>query len=434
MEDPPSAEGSVEARPPSPRLRRLVSLIQASVDAVGEDALRHCEERLPGLHDSPEPDRDLRLAAVRYLLELWLEVVLTNSPVTKDQERPLREYLTGAAARGVPVGAQLQVARISIAHTLGVSWARHGRESSDELHLLAARTAGFHGWLERLIDHSYRVRPALTASREDESSRLRTLLVGGSLPAGDDSASWVVPGLATPAPYVVVVLVSGTDSREQASLPSPAGTVSRTVIDGAEVLVLPAEPDGDATARRIVERTRRAAGSARAAAATAQTTSDLRAAYTAARERMRGVAGQPGGDPVIDEAIPESLLLSDSSASLRLLACLDRLNDHPELIRTLVAFFDSDLDRTRTSERLFLHRRTITQRLQRISALTGYDPRTARGIQVLGLALTARRLSRRAATEPTLIGEADAAVLAPRRPLDRSDDSGGTRRLTLVST
>jgi PucR C-terminal helix-turn-helix domain len=76
----------------------------------------------------------------------------------------------------------------------------------------------------------------------------------------------------------------------------------------------------------------------------------------------------------------------------RLAALLTPLDAGSDLHRTLEALLACDLDRERTASKLCIHRRTLRYRMDRIRDLTGIDPDTAHGIQLLRAALFAARL------------------------------------------
>ncbi|MFF5212772.1 PucR family transcriptional regulator [Streptosporangium sp. NPDC000396] len=64
-------------------------------------------------------------------------------------------------------------------------------------------------------------------------------------------------------------------------------------------------------------------------------------------------------------------------------------------IETLEAYYATDFDRRATARALNVHPNTVDNRLTRISTLLAADLRTARGIMLIGTALTARRLASR---------------------------------------
>ena len=67
------------------------------------------------------------------------------------------------------------------------------------------------------------------------------------------------------------------------------------------------------------------------------------------------------------------------------------LSAHGELLPTLVAFLDADLNRRTAARALGVHANTVDNRLDRIAELTGVDPRSSRGIQLFGAALVVHR-------------------------------------------
>lgn len=94
-----------------------------------------------------------------------------------------------------------------------------------------------------------------------------------------------------------------------------------------------------------------------------------------------------------EEMSIELTLLHNSRLRRRLENVLHPLRSGTDLIPTLGALFDNGLDRERTAQALFVHRRTLTYRIQRIRDLSGIDPLTPHGIALLRAALTASKLS-----------------------------------------
>ena len=88
----------------------------------------------------------------------------------------------------------------------------------------------------------------------------------------------------------------------------------------------------------------------------------------------------------------EYQLTRPSDATEELLRLLDPLDRNPDLPHTLEVYLANDLDRRRTAAALHVHPNTLDYRLRRIVELTGLDPSTTRGLQLLGAALAARRL------------------------------------------
>lgn len=118
-----------------------------------------------------------------------------------------------------------------------------------------------------------------------------------------------------------------------------------------------------------------------------------------ARQRARRTAelayaaDLPGGRIATPaDVVVEDLALGDSVVRPWLDDVGDRLAADPDLLRTVALLYRTDLDRGRTAVELGIARRTLNSRLNRVQQLTGLGPTTSTGIQVLGLAIAARRL------------------------------------------
>lgn len=94
-----------------------------------------------------------------------------------------------------------------------------------------------------------------------------------------------------------------------------------------------------------------------------------------------------------EELSIELSLLQNSRLRRRLENVLHPLRSGTDLLVTLEALFENGLDRERTAQALFVHRRTLTYRIQKIRDLSGIDPLTPHGIALLRSALTASKLS-----------------------------------------
>jgi PucR family transcriptional regulator, purine catabolism regulatory protein len=68
---------------------------------------------------------------------------------------------------------------------------------------------------------------------------------------------------------------------------------------------------------------------------------------------------------------------------------------HAELLPTLRAYLENDLQPSRTAAVLFIHVNSLTYRLKRIGALTGVNIRSSDGLLELSFALAIDRLLQR---------------------------------------
>ncbi|MDT0277492.1 PucR family transcriptional regulator [Blastococcus goldschmidtiae] len=113
-------------------------------------------------------------------------------------------------------------------------------------------------------------------------------------------------------------------------------------------------------------------------------------AAAARADRIAAVAGRPGAHRLSDVLL-EYHLTHQVDSTAELVAVLTPLSGHPELLPTLSAFLDADLNRRHAARTLGVHANTVDNRLDRVGELTGVDPRSARGIQLLGAAIVVHR-------------------------------------------
>jgi DNA-binding PucR family transcriptional regulator len=128
--------------------------------------------------------------------------------------------------------------------------------------------------------------------------------------------------------------------------------------------------------------------------AVASTVADLATAARQAADVLRLAVGlgRPAGAYRLQDVLLEYQLSRPSDALPALGSLLDPLNRNPDLILTLETYLGHDLDRRKAAGALHVHPNTLDYRLRRIVELVGIDPSTARGLQLIGAALAARRL------------------------------------------
>ncbi|MEC3918242.1 PucR family transcriptional regulator [Nocardia sp. CDC160] len=169
-----------------------------------------------------------------------------------------------------------------------------------------------------------------------------------------------------------------------------------TVLDraGGWVLVPVSEPVGrlDATVARIA-----AAASSRviAGTATAATVSEIPARAEEAGEiaRLALGLGRPTGVYRMADLALQYQFARPGPARAWLLGLLAPLAEHQHLMEALRAYLAHDHNRVAAAESLVVHRNTLNYRLNRIAALTGYDPGRSEHTPLFAAALTAFDLS-----------------------------------------
>ena len=164
--------------------------------------------------------------------------------------------------------------------------------------------------------------------------------------------------------------------------------------------LLPTTPDAVESVRArlgdVVASVQSAAGTdVIAGAATAVGTVDIPRAAVQAQDvvRLARQLERPPGGYLLRDVLLEYQLTRPSDAHAELGGLLDPLDRNPDLPHTLEVYLSHDLDRRRTAAALHVHPNTLDYRLRRIVELTGLDPTTSRGLQLLGAALAARRLT-----------------------------------------
>jgi hypothetical protein len=109
--------------------------------------------------------------------------------------------------------------------------------------------------------------------------------------------------------------------------------------------------------------------------------------------RLAGRLQRPPGGYLLRDVLLEYQLTRPSDAVVELTRLLDPIDRNPDLPHTLEVYLAHDLDRRRAAAALHVHPNTLDYRLRRIVELTGLDPSTARGLQLLAAAVAARRLT-----------------------------------------
>ncbi len=151
-------------------------------------------------------------------------------------------------------------------------------------------------------------------------------------------------------------------------------------------------PDDGQPLDELVLSLQDAAGAAvRGGAAPAEGTHAVATAAEQAREVLRLTGPEPGLR-VLRDVLLDYQLSRPSEAQAELASLLDALDEHPDLLRTLRAYLAEDLDRRRTAAALHVHPNTLDYRLKRVVELTGLDPSTTKGLQLLAGAVAVRRL------------------------------------------
>jgi sugar diacid utilization regulator len=234
-----------------------------------------------------------------------------------------------------------------------------------------------------------------------DSDRVRRDLLEDLLDAGaPQTASGVAAaravGLEADSEYVVVAAVATAEPEDEGALPRAARTLARAVQGraapltitrhGEIVLVRPTAPGKRPPLQEpLVAASKRAAADGVPLAVGVSTVHQglaaIAAAYREASQALRRVAGSGGVLSLPDLSAFEFLTLRNDEVARRLIAPeIERFvaedREHGgQLIDTLLAYADSDLNAKAAAERLLIHVNTAHYRLGRIEEKTGCDLR-----------------------------------------------------------
>ena len=356
------------------------------------------------------------LDILRTNLELFFASLRKGHPPTDAELADVRASAARRAEERVPLGAVL-----TAYHVGGrVGWdelrAEATPEERDELLALASGVMAYVQAVTSAVAAAYLEEQQAIYGEEREAQRaLVRALLDGAAPEAPAARA----GVRLAAGYAVVALElvapeegEGADAGDEgvaaavgarrrvrrmeqaAGREGGAGTLCLLHPAGGEVLV-PA-PSGDVDVGPLVVAVADAAGGdVHAGVAWRPGLGGVRDAATEAHEVLRLAArlGRSPGPHRLDDVLLEHAVSRPGSARDRLLDLLAPIAGRTDLLATLEGWFDADFDRRRAAAALHVHPNTLDYRLRRIAELTGLDPGTARGLQLLGAALTARRLA-----------------------------------------
>lgn len=196
------------------------------------------------------------------------------------------------------------------------------------------------------------------------------------------------------ARYLIAVVSPADAGRDWSAMAKAAGPGLLTARLDREVVLLVPDVDADRT-RQVIRRLTCCLNGQGWLATARRPTADLVQGVTEAADVLRLVlAGRrPSGAYTISDVLVEYAATRQTPVIDKLISVVEPLSGHAVLWETLTALIDADYNRNEAARRLFVHRSTLDYRLRRIAALTGWDPASGRGAQLLTTALIAHALS-----------------------------------------
>jgi hypothetical protein len=335
------------------------------------------------------------------LIERVLGLAASGEPVSDDDLEMIRDIGVDFARNNAPLSllkASLDVGTVAL---MRESWRVIPADRVAEM-------AQFTEWVTQAVERGRRV--ALRGY-------LETLAESGGRPVRQVVAEALVSGECTPEAAQAMGLRLAPEYLVMAcAVPDPArvgaGQVAaiRAIIDNvpgalhcgdlsALVVLLPVEGSPrppDETGAELVAAMRALAGQpVYAAQALRPGLAGIPSAHQEACQALPLVKALPDADcqPYeLEGLLVELAIARQPDIRQRLAALLAPLDAGPDLRRTLEVLLACGLDRERTAKELYIHRRTLRYRLDRIRRLSGIDPCSVHGIHLLRSALTADRL------------------------------------------
>jgi PucR C-terminal helix-turn-helix domain len=356
-------------------LRRLVPALPEIVATV----LARIDVELPDLAAAGWRRRMAEDSLLHAELLRGMDLFARGSSLEEADLRRYAAHFTATASSAATLLSMQRFCRSLIVEIFSELWAR--AEPGDVVELLR-----FSQWISRQNRVAEHLLAAIHAGREpagptvaDRRRALAERLLAGLEEAGPENRD---------VRYLVVVM---EDLDEPRRGPLRTGTLD-VVSAGLRHLLVPVRLAD--SVQELWRTTAHAVDGVRAAAVLAADPSEVPAAAGSARVLLRraAAAGLPAGLVGVRELALETALAAHPAGLRQVAALIDPIEADGRLWRTLTTFFAFDLERNRTAEALFISRSGLTLRLDRITRLTGYDPRSSRGIQVLRSALWARTM------------------------------------------
>jgi hypothetical protein len=218
---------------------------------------------------------------------------------------------------------------------------------------------------------------------------VRRLVLGADVPAGSEH------GLA--AAYDIVVLRPVHDVSEHRLTALLAEFEGLGMLAGwmeaGVVLLVPAS--ASCPAERAAQRCAAGLGDAVFCATARRPRQRIASGYEEAMDvlTLAFAAGRRPGVFRLDDFLIEYAVLRQATVAESLLAIIRPLLANAMLGKTLAALIEADFNRTLAARALFVHRSTLDYRIRRIEEITGHNPMSGRGAQVLCAAMTANAVA-----------------------------------------
>ncbi|WP_433248313.1 helix-turn-helix domain-containing protein [Actinomadura nitritigenes] len=395
----------------------LAARCEGQVNRLARELTQRRFAAIPEYADLPADMRDVEIAATaRHAIRRFLRSA-EGAPADEDDLRLFRERAAQRAEEGMPLANLLASYYIGAEVVWDALVAEARPDELAALPMLARLQLRGTNRVVVAVTEAYQAERAAILDERREAVRevARALLAGEPARATADRF-----GIPLADAYLVLHLrFAGAGAGAAAGAAAGAGIAERRVLRriraglegfgegtplllrderGVHVLLPSAAAERLPELERLLTGAGTAAGPVVAGAARSEGTADVPDASRRAA-RIAGIAeaaGRPAGVYELGDVLLDYHLTGPGDSGPAVAAGLDPLGARPELLATLRAFLDADMDRRRAAAALAVHPNTVDNRLARIARLTGADPRTTRGVLLCAAALTLRGRDRRA--------------------------------------
>jgi hypothetical protein len=400
----------------SPQDSPLFARVERDIPKLARKMLDRFIAEIPLYSMLPREQLEGEIASITALnLRLFFQSLRTDGPIPDEELVDIRGSAARRAEERVPLDAVL--AAYHIGGRIGWEALVEAAEAAEQevLIVVAGRVLEFVQQVTGAVASAYLEERQSIYGEERDALRA----VASALLAGESAEKLAARVGVSIAPSYVVLEVSIGDHpdehehgvggavasrrklrRVQGRLERWAGQPVIGLLEpaGGPVLIATTPDESDkviaAMPELLAELGDAAAAPVSAGVAVATTIADLASATRQAGDVLALAAGlgRGPGAYTLSDVLLEYQLSRPSDALPELGLLLEPLERNPDLVLTLETYLAHDLDRRGTAAALHVHPNTLDYRLRRVVELTGIDPATTRGLQLVGAALAARRL------------------------------------------
>ena len=396
---PRTTQRKTDQDPRAHALREILDDLERITDDLAERMLKQYLESIPSYRALPDVTLDQIREVNRANVRGFIRSMRAGRGPSSEELTMIRESASRRAREGVPLSALLAAYRTGAQ----IAWAEARVIIGDDHQRLAAGldfATAVMNWIDEASGAAAQAYLSeyerLASDRETSRRDFLDGVLGGELMAEEILARGEALGLEVAVPYGVAIVAfaqhgadetlwrNGQHRLRAMAAELPNADRSLVVTRGDEVvLIFPAEGEVDGMAAHLTSFIERAGGVVGA---------ELSAGLGRPRESITELSGS-----YREAAIALAAARAGSSVPLavaRRLArtILEPLDQHPDLLATLVAYMTHGPSLPAVAKRLYLHPNTVAYRLARVKELTGRDPKSPAGVAELFLALRASQL------------------------------------------